>query len=334
MIGHRPERAVHLGRALAVQGHHRPAHEGVHTGRRPVDRTRIGRGHVGGLPAVDDPVVQWRPGDADQVGALDIRAGQRPNQLRRNEKPAGRIGGRQVLQIHPGPAVAAAHPRLTAIGAGDRPAQLQRRPQQIAHRIGHFGPRAGEELVDQFGSQQVGVRRRHVPRVGHDGLAGGVDEVERVALVDRLEFLPVQENPVGQPVDAPAVRGLGEFDGPGVGKLAVPGLEDADVGERPEDLGLHGHRNLFRRTGFGEHDLVQEQGAALIVPVLGGRIGEKLPGRLVPVGRIGGGFEEFPQHLFRAHPGSGFGQLLGRRPLDGPDRLRRRGVGHAGTSGQ
>jgi len=58
----------------------------MHTGGRAVGGTRIGGRHVGGLPAVDEPVIERSAVGVDQIRALDVGAGQRPDQL----------GGKQV----------------------------------------------------------------------------------------------------------------------------------------------------------------------------------------------------------------------------------------------
>ena len=86
-------------------------------------------------------------------------------------------------------------------------------------RIDHLRARAGDQFRHQFGGQLVRIGHRDIARIGHDGLAGRVDEVQRMALVGLLELLPVQEHPVGQSVDPPAVGSLDQLDRAGVGQL-------------------------------------------------------------------------------------------------------------------
>ena len=155
-------------------------------------------------PAVGEPVVERGTVGVDDVRPVDAGPRQRPNDLCGKQLPAVRIGGRQVLQVDARPAVAAADTRLAAVGAGHRTAQPQRRAEQVAHGVRHLRARTRDQLGDQLGGQLVGIGHRDVPRIGHDGLAGRIGEVQRVALVGLLKLLPVKENPVRQPVDAPA----------------------------------------------------------------------------------------------------------------------------------
>ena len=189
----------------------------MHAGRRAVGGTGIGGRDISGLPAVDKPVIERRAVDVDQIGALDISTRECPNHLCRKQLAAGRVGDGEAFQINAGATVSAAHAGLTTVGPGDRPAQFQRRTQQVAHRFGHLGPGAGDEFGDEFRGQLVRVGHRQIPRVGDDGLTGGIDEVQGAALVGRLELLPVQEHPVGQPVDPPAVGCPDQLDGAGIG---------------------------------------------------------------------------------------------------------------------
>ena len=68
-------------------------------------------------------------------GPVDVRPGQRPDDLCGKQLPAVRIGGRQVLQIDAGAAVAAADAGLAAVGAGHRSAQPQRRGRAGCARV-------------------------------------------------------------------------------------------------------------------------------------------------------------------------------------------------------
>ena len=94
----------------------------------------VGGRHVGGLPAVGEPVVERGAVGVDHVRPVDPGPRQRPDDLRGKQLPAVRIGGRQVLQVDARTAVAAADARLAAVGAGHRAAQPQRRAEQVAHR--------------------------------------------------------------------------------------------------------------------------------------------------------------------------------------------------------
>lgn len=166
------------------------------------------------------------------------------------------------------------------------------------------------------------VGHRDVARIGNHRLAGRVGEVERVALVGRLKLLPVQEDPVGQAIDAPAAGRLDQLDRPRVGQHALGGFEHAHVRQRTQDVRPHSRRNPFRATGFHEHDVVDQQRATGVVPGVGRRLGEELPRRQVPVRRIGCGLEEFAQQHVGIHAGRRLGQVRRRRSLDGADGLR------------
>ena len=169
----------------------------MHTRRCTVDGAGVSGGDIGGLPPVDEPIVERGTIDVDQIGTLDVGASERPDQLRRKQQPAGGVGGGQILQIDSRTTVAAAHPGLAAIGTADRAPKLHRRTQQVAHRLRHLRPGTGDQFGDEFSRQLVRVGHRKIARVGHDGLAGGVDEIQRAALVGRLKLLPIQEYPVG-----------------------------------------------------------------------------------------------------------------------------------------
>ena len=124
LVGHLAERARHPRRPLAVQRHQRSAHQRVQARRGAVGRARVGGRDVGGVPAVGEAVVERRAVGVDHVRAVDAGPRQRPNDLRRKQLPAVRVGGRQVLQVDAGAAVAAADPGLAAVGARHRAAQL------------------------------------------------------------------------------------------------------------------------------------------------------------------------------------------------------------------
>ena len=75
------------------------ADQRVQARRGPVGRTGIRGGDVGVVPALGKPVVEREPVGGDDVGPLDVRPAQRPNDLRGKQCPAVRIGGGQVLEF-------------------------------------------------------------------------------------------------------------------------------------------------------------------------------------------------------------------------------------------
>ena len=232
LVEHLAERAGHPRGPLAVQRHQRSAHQRVQARGGTVGRAGVGGGHVGGVPAVGEAIVQRRAVGVDHVRPVDTCPRQRPNDLCRKQLPAVRVSRRQIFQVDAGTAVATAHPGLAAVGTHHRATQPERRTEQIAHRVVHLRTRAGDQLADQFGGQLVGVGDRDVARIGYHGLAGGIGEVQRVALVGRLKLLPVKENAVGQPVDAPPAGRLDQFDRTGIGQRTLAGLEDSDIRQR------------------------------------------------------------------------------------------------------
>ena len=267
-------------------------------------------------------------------GPSDVGPGQRPNDLRGKQLPAVRVGGGQFLQVDARAAVAPPDPVLAAVGPGHRPAQPQRRGEQVADRVRHLGPRPRQQLGHQLGGQLVVIGDRDIARVGNHGLAGRVGEVQRVAFVGGLELLPVQEDAVGQPVDSPAARRLDQLDRPRVGQHALGRLEHPHVGQRAQDVCPHGRRNPFGGTGFHEYHVVDQQRATGVVPGVGRRLGEELPRRQVPVGRIGCGLEEFAQQHVGIHARGRLGQIRRCRPVDGADGLRGRRAGYPGAAGK
>ena len=222
----------------------------------PASAPGIGGRHVGGVPTLGEPVVERRAVRIDDVRTVDSRPVQRPNELGRKQLPAVRVGGREAVELDARPAVAASDAGLAAVGARDGTSQSQRRTEQVAHGVGHLRSRAGNQFAHQFGRQLVGVGHRDVPRVGHHGLAGGVDEVQGVALVGRLELLPVQEHSVGQPIDAPAARRLDQVDGARVGQAhprpsRTRPCRTASRGCRPSSSPKPGPGHGFRRRRRG-----------------------------------------------------------------------------------
>jgi hypothetical protein len=53
----------------------------VHAGRCAIGGTGVGGGDIGGLPPVDEPVVEGSTVDVNQVRTRDVGAGERPNKL-------------------------------------------------------------------------------------------------------------------------------------------------------------------------------------------------------------------------------------------------------------
>ena len=127
---------------------------------------------------------------------------------------------------------------------------------------------------------------------------------------------------------------LDQLDRTRVRQHALGRLEHPDVGQRAQDVCPHGRRNPFGATGFDEYHVVDQQGAAGVVPGVGRRLGEELPRRQVPVGRIGCGLEEFAQQHVGIHARGRLGQVRRCRPFDGADGLRGRRAGYAGTAGE
>ena len=163
-------------------------------------------------------------------------------------------------------------------------------------------------------------------------MPGRVGEIQRVALVRRLKLLPVKENAVGQPVDAPPARRLDQFDRTGIGQRTLAGLEHSDIRERAEDVGAHVDRNPIGAARFDEHHVVDQQGATGVVPCARGGFGEELPRGQMPVGGIGGRLEEFAQQHVGIHARRRLRQARRRGPVDGADGLRRRRTGHPGAT--
>ncbi len=319
---------------LSVQRHQRAVHQGMQPRTGAVGHARVGGRDIGGGPAIDEPVVQRRAVGVDHVRASDVRSRQSPNNLRGKQLPAVRVGGGQFLQIDASTAVAAADPVLATVGPGHRPAQPQRRSEQIAYRVRHLGPRSGQHLGDEFSGQLIMIRDRDVARVGNHRFASRIGEVQGVAFVGRLKLLPVQEDAVGQAIDSPATGRLDQRDRSRVRQFALRGLEHSDIGQRTQDIPPHRRRNTFGSTGFNENHMVDQQRATGIVPRVRGRLGEELPRRQMPVGRVGRGLQEFAQQHVGIHTRGRFGQIRRCRVLHRADRLRCRRAGHPRTAGE
>ena len=184
-------------------------------------------------------------------------------------------------------------------------------PSRLRTVLAISGRGPDDQLGDQFGGQLIGVGHRHVARIGNDGLAGRVDEVQRAALVGLLKLLPVKEDPVGQPVDAPSARRLHQLDRAGVGQRTLTGLEHADVRKRAEDVGAHGHRNPVGTASFDEDDAVDQQCATRVVPPVRRRLGEELSRGEMPVGGSAVALRNSRSSTSGSIPGVGFGRLGG-----------------------
>ncbi len=270
---------------------------------------RIDAAGVVGLPDLD---VEVRPlaGHGDrgvphgQPHAFDGRVlAERPRDLDRHQLDGLRIQPRDVaLEGDVGQPVGGHRHRQV-----EGQALRDERPGDPAQRVA----RAAQQPGHQRGRQLVALGDED--RLGHQDLAGRVEEVERDLLVLRLEPAVGDDHRVGRLVDAPLVvldghregdrrGGLGQRPAPDPARVERVGVDQGDV-----DVGVAGRGG---DVGVGHH-------ASLRLPRLTCRGGQELLGDR-DLDRAGGHrVEEVPHDLV--------GVLSRRR--------RRRDVGEAAFRG-